>query len=61
MDTGLIKKEMTLLTQCGLILNGYSKTFRNLWAEKPQAKRIAFLEGIVNFHAEYESGGRFEW
>lgn len=47
----LNQKEIVLLTKCSEQLNGFSRSFRDLWAEKNQEERIKFMEMLV---AEYE-------
>lgn len=44
--------EMDLLIKCNKILNGFSKAFRDLWAEKIQEDRIKFMQDLVDEHEE---------
>ncbi len=47
-----INKEMELLPIVGKILNGYSKTFRQEFCDKPIVERIKMYEQIIE-----ENGG----
>jgi len=42
----MVEREMKLLTECGKLLNGYSKSFRNTWAELNLPDRVVWLEEL---------------
>jgi len=39
--------EISMLAHCGFIQKGFSKAFRNLFAEKEQAERFAMYQQII--------------
>ena len=41
-------EELRLLKEYSRQANGFSRTFRELWAEKPYEERIEFLKGLVS-------------
>jgi len=42
-----ILEEAKLLKEWGLLGHGYSKAFRNMWADKPHKERIRLLKELV--------------
>ena len=49
-----ILEEAKLLKEWGLLGNGYSKAFRNMWAERPRDERVRLLKELVK-EGRYEA------
>jgi len=43
----LVEKEIKLLAEAGLLLNGYSKYFRKMFYDLNQKERVDWLEELV--------------
>jgi hypothetical protein len=41
-------QELKLLEEYSHQSNGFSRSFRDAWAEKPYEQRIAFLKDLIN-------------
>ena len=56
-----IMEEANLLKEWGILGHGYSKSFRNMWADKPRDERIRLLKELVKEGRHEEKLKKLGW